>query len=200
MPDRGNAGTSPDPAPRRGRPRSAGSDERIRDAVLDLLHVHGPAAVTVESVAAASGVAKTTIYRRFSDRADMLRSTLSALIDDPGEPPDVPTREKIRWALGATWRHMADVLGLGGLAAMVETDNPYADLLRSVMAPHTDNLTRLIRADVEAGALRADLDADACVSLLVGAYLGELVRRGVVDEAFTESCLDLMWITMRSEA
>ena len=56
----------------------------------------------------------------------------------------------------------------------------------------------MIRADVEAGALRADLDADACVSLMVGAYLGELVRRGAVNEMFTESYIDLMWIAMGS--
>jgi len=181
----------------RGRPRSAGSDERIRRAVLDLLHEHGPGAVNVEAVAAASGVAKTTIYRRFSDREDMLRVTLSALIEAPAEPPDVPTREKIRWGLASTWRHMADVLGPGGLAAMVEVGNPYAEVLRGVLAPHTDALARLIAADVAAGALRGDLDADACVSLLVGAYLGELVRRGAVDDAFAESCLDLMWVSMR---
>jgi len=142
-------------------------------------------------------VAKTTIYRRYDDRAAMLRDTLSALIEHPGEPPDAPTREKIRWAMDSTWSHMADVLGPGGLAAMVEGDDAYADLLRDVLAPHTDALATLIRADVEAGALRGDLDADACVSLLVGAYLGELVRRGAVGESFAESCLDLMWITMR---
>jgi AcrR family transcriptional regulator len=181
----------------RGRPRSVGTDQRISRAVLDVLQTHGPGAVTVEAVSAASGVAKTTIYRRFSDREDMLRSTLTDLIKDPGGAPDGPTREKIRWALSSIWHQMADVLGPGGLAAMVATDDPYAELIRAVVAPYSDALSELIRADVEAGALRADLDADACVSLLVGAYLGEVVRRGIVDEEFAESCLDLMWIAMR---
>ena len=40
-------------------------DERITAAALDLLRTQGPAAVTVEAVAARSGVAKTTIYRRY---------------------------------------------------------------------------------------------------------------------------------------
>ena len=187
------------PDGKRGRPRSESTDQRIRAAVLDLLHAHGPAAVTVEAVATASGVAKTTIYRRFSDREEMLRSTLTALINDPGEPPDAPTREKIRWGLDSTWHQMAEVLGRGGLAAMIaESDQPYTELIRGMIAPYTEALAGLIRADVEAGELRADLDADACVSLFVGAYLGELVRRGTVDETFTESCLDLMWIAMRS--
>ena len=40
----------------------------------------------------------------------------------------------------------------------------------------------LIRADVATGKLRGDPDAEAAVSLIVGAYLGELVRRGSVDD------------------
>lgn len=181
-----------------GRPRSASTDLRIRGAVLDLLHAHGPTAVTVEAVAAASGVAKTTIYRRFADREDLLRSTLTELINDPGRAPEGSTREKIRWALGLIWHQLADVLGPGGIAALIETDEPYTEIIRGIVAPYSEALADLILADVEAGVLRADLDADACVSLLVGAYLGELVRRGVVAESFTESCLDLMWITMRA--
>ena len=177
MPDR-SAGSerAQDSAPKRGRPRRETTEPRIRGAVLEVLHAHGPAAVTVEAVATASGVAKTTIYRRFSDREDLLRSTLTALINDPGEPPDAPTGGKIRWALDSTWHQMAEVLGPGGLAAMVQTNEPYSELIRGVLAPYTEALAGLIRADVEAGALRADLDADACVSLMVGAYLGEFVR------------------------
>ena len=182
---------------KRGRPRTRTTDDKIRGAVLEVLHSHGPGAVNVESVAAASGVAKTTIYRRFTDREDMLRNTLTALIDEPGEPPDAPTRDKIRWALDSTWHQMADVLGSGGLAALIGSSDPYTEVIRGVIAPYTEAMAMLIRADVEVGALRPDLDADACVSLLVGAYLGELVRRGSVDEKFTESCLDLMWVAMR---
>jgi hypothetical protein len=38
------------------------------------------------------------------------------------------------------------------------------------------------------------------VSLLIGAYLGELVRRGRVDPGFSESLLDLMWVAMTAIA
>jgi hypothetical protein len=92
---------------------------------------------------------------------------------------------------------MADVLGAGGLAAVVgNTDPAFTDLFRRVLAPYTDGLVALIRSDVDAGLLRADLDADASVSLLVGAYLGELVRRGSVDDGFADRCLHLMWVAM----
>ncbi len=63
-------------SPRRGRPRSAESDQRIHAAALRLLHDDGPGAVTVEAVTASSGVAKTTIYRRYADRDALLRPAI----------------------------------------------------------------------------------------------------------------------------
>jgi AcrR family transcriptional regulator len=183
--------------PRSGRPREAGTDRRIHHAALTLLHDRGPAAVTVEAVAESSGVAKTTIYRRYNDRQDVLRAALTEVIGHPGEPPETDPREKIRWALDKTWHQMAEVLGPGGLAAVVgNTDPAFTDLFRKVLAPYADALVSLIRADVADGTLRDDVDADASVSLIVGAYLGELLRRGTVEDGFADRCLHLMWVAM----
>lgn len=185
------------PGPQRGRPRSAETDRRILAAVRTLLRSGGPGAVTVEAVAESSGVAKTTIYRRYADRQEVLRAALVEAIHDPGEPPDADPRERLRWALGQTWRQMSDVLGPGGLAAIVgDTDRRFTELFRSILVPYVDALVGLIRADVDAGKLRSDLDADATVSLIIGAYLGELVRHGAVDDDFADRCLHLIWIAM----
>jgi AcrR family transcriptional regulator len=185
------------PGPSRGRPRSAETDLRILTAVRALLRSGGPGAVTIEAVAEASGVAKTTIYRRYADRQEVLRAVLEAAIGDPGEPPDADPREKIRWALNQTWQQMTEVLGSGGLAAIIgDSDHRFTELFRSVLVPYADALVALIRADVAAGKLRPDLDADAAVSLIVGAYLGELIRRGTVDADFADRCIHLMWIAM----
>ncbi|HEX2214996.1 MAG TPA: TetR family transcriptional regulator, partial [Mycobacterium sp.] len=52
-------------------------DDGITDATLALLRTKGPKSVTVEAVAARSGIAKTTIYRRHRDRRDMLAVALA---------------------------------------------------------------------------------------------------------------------------
>jgi AcrR family transcriptional regulator len=170
---------------------------RIHEATLGLLRKGGPATVTVEAVSEASGVAKTTIYRRYANRDELLRAALTAVIGDPGEPPGTDPRERIRWALEGTWRQMSEVLGPGGLGAVVgATDERFTKLFRGVIEPYADGLVALIRADVAAGKLRGDVDADAAVSLFVGAYLGELVRRGTVDGTFADRCLHLMWVAM----
>jgi AcrR family transcriptional regulator len=187
--------------PRRGRPRSAETDRRILDAVREVLRTRGPGAVTVEAVAERSGVAKTTIYRRYADRQEVLRAALVEAIGEPGDPPDGDPREKVSWAVDQTWRRMSDVLGPGGLAALVgDTDRRFTDLFRSLLVPYADALVALIQEDVAAGRLRSDLDADAAVSVIVGAYLGELVRRGKVDDDFADRCIHLIWIAMTAGA
>ena len=54
-------------------------EDRIDESTLRLLRTNGPRSVTVEGVAAASGVAKTTIYRRYRDRRDILSTGAVAL-------------------------------------------------------------------------------------------------------------------------
>lgn len=184
----------------RGRPRREETDRSIEAAALRLLREGGPSAVTVEAVATVSGVAKTTIYRRHSDREAVLRAALRAAISPPTVPVGDTPREKIRWALAETWRQMSEVLGRGGLAAILGNTHPaFTRLFRSVLAPYAEALVDLIRADVASGELRADIDADVVVSVLIGAYLGEVVRRGRVDSTFGEKCVDLIWVAMRAE-
>jgi len=183
------------PAPARpGRPRRAEVDQRLAAAVLELLHTRGPEAVTMEAVASTSGVAKTTVYRRFPDRGALLRAVLEGAIGTPTPPPEGTVREKLRWALEEAWRQMTDVLGPGGLAAVVvDANHEFTQLFRKALAPYDDALVALIRADVAKGLLRRDVDAEAVVSLFLGAYLGELVRHGAVDADWIDRCLDLMW-------
>lgn len=185
---------------RPGRARSAEVDHRIADAVLGLLRAGGPTAVTMEAVATRSGVAKTTVYRRHRDRQDLLRAVVRGAMGTPGDAPDVPVRERVRWALGRTWTQMADVLGPGGLAAIVaDTEPAFTREFRAALEPYVEAMADQVRADAAAGRLRRDLDADAAVTLFVGAYLGELVRRGSVDDAWLERCLDLMWVAIAAD-
>jgi AcrR family transcriptional regulator len=62
----------------RTRRRGAELDAAIRDAVIGLVVEGGPAAVTMEAVAARVGTGKTVLYRRWSDRSVLLSDALLA--------------------------------------------------------------------------------------------------------------------------
>jgi AcrR family transcriptional regulator len=184
---------SPSARTRPGRPRQTGLDERLQAAVLRLLHDGGPAAVTMERVATTSGVAKTSIYRRHANRGELLTAALENAIGDPEVPDEGTTRDKIRFALERAWHQMADILGPGGLAAIVGNSDPeFTELFRSALRPYDDALVARIRDDSRAGLLRPDVDADGVVSLMLGAYLGELIRHGTVAPDRLDRCLELI--------
>lgn len=185
---------------RPGRPRQASLDQRLHAAVLALLRSGGPQAVTVDAVASASGVAKTSIYRRHANRVALLTAVLTEAIGTPDVPLDGEVRDKIRAALVQVWHQMGEVLGTGGLAAIVGGGDPeFTDLFRAALRPYVDALASLVRDDVEAGLLRPGLDAEGVVTLMVGAYLGELVRRGEVAADWLDRSLELLWTLMTPE-
>ena len=187
------------PSARAGRPRQADMDRRIGDAVLALLRDGGPAAVTMENVATTAGIAKTSIYRRHANRGELLTAVLQVAIGTPEVPREGTTREKIRIALGQAWRQMTDTLGPGGLAAIVGNSDPeFTELFRAALRPYDKALVARIRGDARAGRLRRDLDADGIVSLMFGAYLGELVRRGRVTSGWLDRCMEMIWLVMTS--
>ena len=187
------------PPARAGRPRQADLDQRIGDAVLGLLREGGPDAVTMENVAARAGIAKTSIYRRHANRGELLTAVLQVAIGTPEVPREGTTREKIRIALDQAWRQMTDTLGPGGLAAIVGNSDPeFTELFRAALRPYDKALVARIRGDARAGRLRRDLDADGVVSLMFGAYLGQLVRHGRVTSGWLDRSMEMIWLVMTS--
>ncbi|WP_232666160.1 TetR/AcrR family transcriptional regulator [Pseudonocardia sp. TRM90224] len=73
---------------RRPGGRSARVREAVRAAVLGELAEHGFDVLTVDAVAARSGVHRTTIYRRWTDVGGLLADALDASGGDGWEPPD----------------------------------------------------------------------------------------------------------------
>src|SRR5579875_596798 len=61
-------GTMGLPGAHRGRPRSEGADRAILEAAAALLAERGLARMSIEEVAARAGVAKTTVYRRWTSK------------------------------------------------------------------------------------------------------------------------------------
>ena len=80
-------GASGAPARGRGRPRSAEAEQAILAATLRMISAVGVAGTTIEGVAAEAGVGKTTIYRRWPSKTDLVIAAISGLAP-PGEPPD----------------------------------------------------------------------------------------------------------------
>src|SRR6185312_13081827 len=94
-------------------------DDGITDATLALLRARGPGAVTVEAVAARSGIAKTTIYRRHRDRRDMLSAALARLTNPEPLAAQVEAPDRLRWVIGEAVKTIEVGIGFGGFAGLL---------------------------------------------------------------------------------
>src|SRR5215207_4503997 len=110
-------------------------DDGIADATLALLRTKGPRSVTVEAVAAQSGIAKTTIYRRHRDRREMLSLALSQVTSAEPLAPDTDADDLLRWVIRHAVAAVQAGIGFGGFAALLTDDDPeFTTLFRQILA------------------------------------------------------------------
>src|ERR687884_340638 len=75
----------------RGRPRDPAVDERILEQVVALLSSRGYAGLTLDELAARSGVAKTTVLRRWPSKAAVAAAGVERLALQSVDVPDSGT-------------------------------------------------------------------------------------------------------------
>ncbi len=158
-------------APRgRGRPRSEEAHRAILAAVVELLPEHGLRGITIEAVAARAGVGKTTIYRRWDTKNDLIVEALQQL-RPPGAPPDtgslagdleaVVTLQRDRLEASALPRMMPRVL-----ADASEDPDLLAEIVRTAVMPIRAILEEFVDRAVARGELREDVDRQSVVDVL----------------------------------
>jgi AcrR family transcriptional regulator len=175
-------------------PRHPEVDGRIFGAALDILRSRGPLAVSVESVAAASGVAKTTIYRRYENRESLLTAAITSAATTVEFPAGMTARDSLRWVLRHARDSIENVVGRGTVAAVIMNEDPqFTELLLGMIR----NSTRPLRADLReralAGEIKADLDVELAMSILLGVVVAELIRGRPTDDDWVDSVLALLW-------
>lgn len=69
-----------------GRPRSAQSHQAMLQATLELLAEVGFNAMSMDAIAARAGVGKTTIYRRYSSKAELVADAIESLREEVSIP------------------------------------------------------------------------------------------------------------------
>jgi len=179
--------------------RGRALDARILSVTLDLLRTKGPRAVSIEAVALTAGIAKTTIYRRYEDRDDLLRAAIESSSAEVSIPSDLPTYETFKWILRDAGSMADNMVGRGAAASIILGEHPDSDdMVRAMIKARARSLTEFLHARVASGDLRADLDIGLTATILLGALLGQIVRGDARDDAWADSVLVLLWPGLRA--
>jgi len=175
-------------------PRHPEVDGRIFDAALDILRSRGPLAVSIESVAAASGVAKTTIYRRYENRESLLTAAITNATTTVEFPAGLGAKDSLRWVLEHARDTIENVVGRGTVAAIIMNEDPqFAELLLGMIRGSTKPLREDLRKRALSGEIKADLDVELAMSILLGVVVAEMIRGRTTDDAWVDSVLALLW-------
>src|SRR5262245_29686489 len=93
-------------ARRPGRPRSEEADRAILDAAVEELVERGLAGVSMESIAARAGVAKTTLYRRWKDKVALCLEAVGRTKAPLAEPATGSLRGDLVQLAGQQYREL----------------------------------------------------------------------------------------------
>lgn len=164
---------------RRGRPRSHSAHQAVLSAAYELLADGGLPALTIEAVAARSGITKPTIYRRWPNRTAV---ATAAFVDRMlHEVPLVDTGDP-RADLIQQVRRVAEfyTTAAGGVLAQLiaagVTDGQAADdLWTCYFSVRRGELHVLWQRAIDAGVVRPDIGADDAMDLLFGPILYRLL-------------------------
>ena len=155
-----------------GRPRDPKLHQALIDATLRLLAEGGYSALTMEAVAAAAGVGKATLYRRWPGKEQLAVDAIATL----SEPSDAPAGAGVEAELVALLEAIRRKSG-SSLAGRIfprligeSADNP--ELMRryraQVLDPRRERFRVVLRRGIAEGLVRTDLDTEYAIDLLVG--------------------------------
>lgn len=164
--DRSSAAPEARPAagPARARRRGEALETAIRDAVVDLVIEKGTSGVTMEAVAAAAGTSKPVLYRRWPDRAALLRDTLVPMAMAAIPHTDTGSYRGDMLAILHGWadffRSPQGVIAPAIVGAMPHDPELASAFREGVIAWRKAAMAETIARGVDRGELRADVPVE----------------------------------------
>ena len=176
--------------------RSARTEKAILDAARELLAENGVRALTVEGVAARSGVAKTTIYRRWRGKDELALAVLIDMVEKVVATPDLgDTRAELISFVDAAVKILGSTLMGRVMQGLISDLAANPELARAfqerVVAMRVAEVRRLIERGIERGELQPDADVELAHELLFGPVYYRLLLSGApLEQGLAERIVD----------
>jgi AcrR family transcriptional regulator len=167
---------------RPGRPRSAAADASIVRATLELLLEGGYRGLTMEQVSARAGVGKATLYRRHASKPELVATAIRHL----NQPLALPATGDVRTDILTVARSVqagAERVEFASVAPrlLAESANDpemHAIFYENLVAPRRAIMAGVLRAAIDRGELRADVDVEQAIDVLTGPWVYRLLISG----------------------
>jgi AcrR family transcriptional regulator len=185
-------------APARDGRRRTKTADRVLAAAGQILRRDGYARLTMERVAAESGVAKTTVYRRWPTKAalcmDLYLDVAGRELHDPDTGNVASDLQHIAKTVVRLQTRTVAGPAFIGLIAEAQVNPPTRAAFLAEFADRRRELTRLVlRRAIERGELRAGTDIDLVIDALGGAVTFRLLQgHAPLTTTFTNALVTLL--------
>ncbi len=200
------------PASRTGRPRSAAADTAILAATREALVELGWSKLTLGDVATRAGVAKTTLYRRWAGKNELVVDAVAELFDEL----ELPDRGSLAADIEGVVLQFAAILARpearSGLMAVVAEATRDDALRERIRASIVDRQMRLVLEGRARAQRRGELppepdprESARTVDLIFDVVAGAVVHRTLVsgkpaDENWVRSFTRILLLGLTSQA
>ncbi|MFG3440654.1 TetR/AcrR family transcriptional regulator [Nonomuraea sp. NPDC047897] len=159
-----------------GRPRSEKAEKAIIEATLDLIgDGMGVAELSIEAIASRAGVGKTTIYRRWSNKEELVADALATLRAPLPRLAGVSVRDDLTTLLNAMREDKGRSRTRCVMNVMMSDADRYPALMerfrKVAIEPRKEAMREVLRRGIGTGELRTDLDVETGMALLSGAMI-----------------------------
>ncbi|WP_328982964.1 TetR/AcrR family transcriptional regulator [Streptomyces mirabilis] len=165
--------------PAAGGPRPL---SKILDAARDVLSAQGYPALTIEAVAAAAGVGKSTIYRWWPSKEALFADALAEIFRAEEIPDLDDTHAELRHAVDMTIDNYANEDMATSLPALAGGLLPHPELMarfrEAFLYRERENIAAALRRGIQRGDLPHDLDIDLVQDIWAGTILYRRLMTG----------------------
>jgi AcrR family transcriptional regulator len=181
-----------------GRPRSAQAHKAIIDATLELLAEEGYQGLSIEEVAARAGVGKTTIYRRWSSKEELVMEAIRQVQIDVPVMDTGNFRNDLAALLKTVYQgfmaHPYPFLGKLVLEFIGEYQTKpeiFQDALTQLIFPRFQRFFHMVEQAQAREEIRGDIDPELVLDLVAGSLYFRWIMRNLMP---TSSTSPVDWI------
>lgn len=180
---------------RRGRPRDPAVDAVLALHTLRLLAARGYDALAVSDIAAAAGISKMTLYRRYRNKRALVIAALSSIAKNAPQAAYSGSLARDLFTLGdetlVMMRNMGVFPMLSALIVRAERDPQPLKLLRKhIILPRRRVVRSLLAQAQQHGELAARLDLDVATDALIGSIFFRHNAGLTLDRRWLRSAID----------
>lgn len=147
-------------------------DAKIMRTVLEIITTQGVGAVSIEAVSRQSGVAKTTIYRRYKNADDLLQHLASVLSNPVDFSALEPSPSTLRTVLQTMVNSFDEKLGLTAVGMVLSSHNEHlTTIAHKVIQPVAQQFHEFIQRGRAAGTVRSGVDTAFLFQTILGSMI-----------------------------